>query len=39
MSILDKLIEIVGEKYCSDKDYINVVYARSLDPLLEEIIT
>ncbi|HME54165.1 MAG TPA: FAD-binding oxidoreductase [Candidatus Lokiarchaeia archaeon] len=29
---------MVGEKYCSDKDYINVAYARSLDPVLDEII-
>ncbi|MHA1339462.1 MAG: FAD-binding oxidoreductase [Promethearchaeota archaeon] len=38
MSILNKLIEVVGEKFCSDKDYINAVYARGLDPVLEEII-
>jgi FAD/FMN-containing dehydrogenase len=38
MSVLDKLIGIVGEKFCSDKDYINAAYARSLDPVLEEII-
>ncbi len=38
MGILEELIVVVGEKYCSDKDYINVAYARSLDPVLDEII-
>ena len=38
MGIFEDLVGVVGEKYSSDKDYINVAYARSLDPVLEEII-
>ncbi|MBD3214011.1 MAG: FAD-binding protein [Candidatus Lokiarchaeota archaeon] len=38
MTIYDKLVDIVGEKYCSDKDYICVAYSRGLDPCLPEII-
>ncbi|HMF34309.1 MAG TPA: FAD-binding oxidoreductase [Candidatus Lokiarchaeia archaeon] len=38
MALFDELARVVGDNYCSDKDYINVAYARSLDPVLEEII-
>ncbi len=38
MGIFEDLVGVVGEKYSSDKDYINVAYARSLDPVLEEMI-
>ncbi|TXT66172.1 MAG: putative FAD-linked oxidoreductase [Promethearchaeota archaeon] len=38
MSLYDELVSIVGEKYCTDKDYICVAYSRGLDPCLPEII-
>jgi len=38
MAIIDELTNIVGNKYCSDKDYINVAYSRTIDPCLPEII-
>jgi FAD/FMN-containing dehydrogenase len=38
MGLADELANIVGNKYFSDKDYINVSYARGLDPVLPEII-
>jgi len=38
MTLYDELANIVGEKYCSDKDYICVAYSRGLDPCLPEII-
>ena len=38
MGLNDELANIVGERYFSDKDYINVSYARGLDPVLPEII-
>ena len=38
MTLYEELVQIVGNKYCSDKDYINVAYSRGLDPCLPEII-
>lgn len=38
MGLSDELASVVGERYFSDKDYINVSYARGLDPVLPEII-
>ena len=38
MGLSDELANVVGNKYFSDKDYINVSYARGLDPVLPEII-
>ncbi len=38
MGLYDELVKIVGNKYCSDKDYINISYSRGLDPVLPEII-
>jgi len=38
MALYDDLAKIVGNKYCSDKDYICVAYSRGLDPCLPEII-
>lgn len=38
MALYNELIRIVGDKYCTDKDYICVAYSRSLDPCLPEII-
>lgn len=38
MVLYDELANVVGQKYCSDKDYINVAYSRGLDPVLPEII-
>ena len=38
MGLYDELVKIVGNKYCSDKDYICVAYSRGLDPCLPEII-
>ncbi len=38
MTLYEELAQIVGNKYCSDKDYINVAYSRGLDPCLPEII-
>jgi len=38
MTLYDELVDIVSEKYCTDKDYVCVTYARGLDPCLPEII-
>ncbi|MBY9014774.1 MAG: FAD-binding oxidoreductase [Candidatus Lokiarchaeota archaeon] len=38
MALYDELVGVVGEKYCTDKDYICVAYSRGLDPCLQEII-
>ena len=38
MALYDELINIVGNKYCTDQDYICVAYSRGLDPCLPEII-
>jgi len=38
MKLYDDLIKVVGNKYCTDKDFICVAYSRGLDPCLPEII-
>ncbi len=38
MALFDELANIVGNKYCTDKDYICVAYSRGIDPCLPEII-
>lgn len=38
MTLYDELASVVGNKYCSDKDYVCVAYSRGLDPCLPEII-
>ncbi|MBD3349969.1 MAG: FAD-binding protein [Candidatus Lokiarchaeota archaeon] len=38
MALYDELASVVGQKYCTDKDYICVSYSRGLDPVLPEII-
>ncbi len=37
MALYDELVNIVGNKYCTDKDYICVSYSRGIDPCLPEI--